>query len=327
MRRWFLPGGRFTWILLAILFGLDPAVWLGAEAQTVLVKRNVNLRRDPSTSQTPYRLLLPPEELVLRDTAKTNNYYHVYRAESDEDGWVWANNVQVIFGEIVEPLADTTAADAIDPAWPKPSPVVATFHSPVQNLSCGPVGDGGDTATNRLKNRIDIPPSYRAVSFDAVGDLEYPATTSTSRLTWPAESLAVILRFEGVPVQLSGYLVALKPQTGGSGESTNCHMTRSAEVDWHMALAEQAGQGEADAIVVEPTPRIRVNHPKWTVARIQPWLDSSDPVRISGWLLFDPSHRNHLGHFRKTLWEIHPITKIEVWRDEAWVDVDNLPRT
>lgn len=325
MRRSVLPGVRCAWIPLAILFGL--AVALGAEAQTVLVKRNVNLRRDPSTSQPPYRLLLPPEELVLRDTAKTNNYYHVYRAESDEDGWVWANNVEVILGEISDPtLADTTAVAAIDPDWPKPEPVVGTFHSPVDNQSCGPVGDGGDTATNRLKNRTDVPASHRAVKFDAIGDLAYPATTSTSRLNWPAESLAVILRFEGVPVRVSGYLVALKPQTGGSGESANCHMTRSAEVDWHMALVEEAGQGEGEAIVVEPTPRIRVNHPKWTVARIRPWLDSSDPIRISGWLLFDPSHRNHLGRYRKTLWEIHPITKIEVWRDDAWVDVDDLPR-
>lgn len=52
---------------------------------------------------------------------------------------------------------------------------------------------------------------------------------------------------------------------------------------------------------------------------------ANNPVRISGWLMFDPSHRNHLGRFRKTLWEIHPITRIEVWQNGAWVNVDNLP--
>jgi hypothetical protein len=41
--------------------------------------------------------------------------------------------------------------------------------------------------------------------------------------------------------------------------------------------------------------------------------------------MFDPFHRNHLGTFRKTLWEVHPITKIEVWQDDAWVDLDDLP--
>jgi len=308
-------------VLLAFMvpFGL-------LDAQTVIVKRNVNLRHDPSTSRPPIRLLLPPEDLVLRDTARTNNYYLVYRAESDEEGWVWANNVDVVDPGTLPPAAESAAPplDAIDPTWPKPTPVNGTFRSPVRNLSCGPVGDGGDTATNRLKNRTDIPASHRDVSFDAVADLRYPATRSTSRLNWPAESLAVVRQFEGVALRVVGYLVAIKPQ-GGSGESTNCHMTRASEVDWHMALVESAGDGEAESIVIEPTPRIRVHHPKWTVARLRPWLDSGDPVRISGWLLFDPSHRNHLDRYRKTLWEIHPITKIEVWWDDGWVDVDDLP--
>ncbi len=33
--------------------------------------------------------------------------------------------------------------------------------------------------------------------------------------------------------------------------------------------------------------------------------------------MFDPEHRNRLGKYRMTLWETHPITKIEVFRDEA----------
>jgi hypothetical protein len=54
------------------------------------------------------------------------------------------------------------------------------------------------------------------------------------------------------------------------------------------------------------------------------WMDSALPVRFSGWLLFDPEHKNHLGRFRQTLWEIHPITKIEVSTDGEWVDLDLL---
>jgi hypothetical protein len=215
-------------------------------------------------------------------------------------------------------------ATAIDPGWPHPAPAVGTFTSPVRNLSCGPVGDGGDTATNRRKNRTDVPQTYHATTFAAIADLSAPATRSTDRTLWPPESVAVIARSEGAAVQVVGYLVALKPQTG-SAETTNCHMTRSTEVDWHVAIAEHQGDGEDASMVVEPTPRIRVRHPKWTVGHLTPWLDSSDPVRISGWLMFDPGHRNHLGRYRKTLWEIHPVTRIDVWRGGAWVDVDSLP--
>ncbi|MGH7711067.1 MAG: SH3 domain-containing protein [Gemmatimonadaceae bacterium] len=57
----------------------------------MVVERNVNLRRDPSTNQTPIRLLVPTDELELLDSAKTNNYYNVFRAESGDTGWVWAN--------------------------------------------------------------------------------------------------------------------------------------------------------------------------------------------------------------------------------------------
>lgn len=310
-------------VLAALLLAVTQVA--GAQ-QVVVVERNVNLRRDPSSNHAPIMLLLPPEELELLDSAKTNNYYPVFRAESLDTGWVWASNVRV---------ADATAAPAnafftvvpanqINPAWQKPASVVATFQSPVRNLSCGPSGDGGDTATNRRKNRTDIPATYNAVTFTAIAGLRHPATRAPNRLNWPAESLAVIAQFEGVAVQVVGYLVAIKPQ-GGSGESTNCHMTRASEVDWHVAIVDSAGQGEDEAIVVEPTPRIRVNHPKWTVGRIDDWLDSSEPVRISGWLMFDPSHRNHIGRYRRTLWEIHPVTRIEVWQGGAWVNVDNLP--
>jgi len=42
-------------------------------------------------------------------------------------------------------------------------------------------------------------------------------------------------------------------------------------------------------------------------------------------LMFDPAHRNHLRRFRKTLWEIHPVTRVEVWHQGSWVDLDNIP--
>jgi hypothetical protein len=128
-----------------------------------------------------------------------------------------------------------------------------------------------------------------------------------------------------VALRVVGYLVALKPQTSGKGESTNCHWIHSQEVDWHIALVAQAGEGENTAIVVETTPRVRQAHPKWTPEALHPWVDADQPVRISGWLMFDPDHPNHLGKYRSTLWEIHPITKIEVFKEGVWVDLDAGP--
>jgi hypothetical protein len=58
---------------------------------------------------------------------------------------------------------------------------------------------------------------------------------------------------------------------------------------------------------------------------MRPWIDSTLPVRFSGWLLFDPEHKNHLLRYRPTLWEIHPITKIEVkLPNGVWIDLDEM---
>lgn len=79
-----------------------------------------------------------------------------------------------------------------------------------------------------------------------------------------------------------------------------------------------------DAIVVEVTPRIRAEHVHWDPGSIKALADEKKRVRISGWLLFDPYHPGHLGKFRVTLWEIHPIMQIEVEQDGVWVTLDDL---
>jgi len=290
-----------------------------------IVVRNVNLRLQPNSAQPPIRLLRPPDEVELREDSLTNGYYAV-RTEDDEDGWVWGKNVQIDTAETTGPglmpagSAGAGVADHIDESWEKPAPNHSTFSS--QGKTCGATGDGGDRETNLRKNRTDTPPPYHNVTFAAIAQLPYPHGPK-HRHDWSQSQLAEIERFEGVAVQVVGYLAALKPQTGGSGESTNCHWTGAAQVDWHLALVGTLGQGESESVVIETTPRIRRKHSAWTTGTIGPWVDQDTLVRISGWLMFDPEHRNHLNKYRATLWEIHPITKIEVWRDGSWVDLDD----
>jgi hypothetical protein len=176
---------------------------------------------------------------------------------------------------------------------------------------------GGDIGTNRRKNRKDVPASYSAVTFDALASLSYP-DASTNRNNWTAAQLAEIEPFEGVAVSIVGYIVAVKKQYGGSGEATNCHFNKPTFVDVHVALAKEPGDGEKESIVVEPTPRFYAQHPKWVWSQLNDLDDSPDPVRISGWTLLDPVHKGHLGTYRSTLWEIHPITKIEVFKNGQW---------
>jgi len=308
-----------------------------AAATDAIVKHRATLRKDPSTHHAPILTLTPPEDVELVEPAQTAGYYHVRSSEGDE-GWVRARSLEIVpaqsgstvppshpgsGGQPASPPAATTGmASSISPSWDKPDPNQTTFHGP--DGDCAPTGDGGDTFTNARKNRTDEPAQYHDVTWKAVQGLPYPVA-GRSLANWTAQQLAEIQPYEGVAVSVVGYLAAIKVEAGGSGESTNCHFSNAVEVDWHMPLVEHSGDPEATAIVVETTPRVRQMHTKWTPGALAPWVNSADPVRISGWTLLDPEHRAHLGKYRSTLWEIHPIVKIEVFHDGQWVNADDLP--
>src|SRR5689334_22714327 len=73
--------------------GFSPGVALAQTTPTITVRRNVNLRPDPSTTHTPIRLLPIGEVAELLDTVKVNQYWHV-QTDAGENGWVWSKNVE-----------------------------------------------------------------------------------------------------------------------------------------------------------------------------------------------------------------------------------------
>ena len=160
---------------------------------------------------------------------------------------------------------------------------------------------------NKNKNRTDEPNDFVTISWDDLSNL-------------PAESVDDI---QGAPVSVIGYLSnRVKVQTEKPGESTNCNLLEPNEVDWHMYLTKGPRQPIKTAIIVETTPRVRPNH-KWTTEMLTPYVNKNKQVRISGWLMYDFQHLNVVGKERGTVWEVHPITKIEVQDDQGnWVNIE-----
>jgi hypothetical protein len=313
-------------IQLLVLSALLAAYCLGTDA---ILTHNATLRSDPSSAHPPILTLKAKEDIELLSTTATHGYYHVRTSEGQE-GWIYGRSLQIASDNVAPSsgtassstsASTTTASGAVSSAvpgdWDKPDP----NHTQYEGVdgACGPNGDGGDSTTNLRKNRTDVPASYHQVSWKAFQALPYP-TAGRSLDQWTADQLAVIQPYEGIPVIVVGYLDAIKIE---GAESTNCHFTNSEEVDWHMPLVEHSLDQEATSIVVETTPRVRQTHPKWTQGSLAAWVKSDQPVRISGWSLLDPEHRAHLGKYRSTLWEIHPITKIEVFENGQWVDLDD----
>ena len=306
-----------------------------ALASDAILLRRATLREDPSSKHRPLLTLVPPDDLEVLESAMTNGYYHV-RASDGTEGWIYGRSIKIVPSPPAQPLAEapvTASSSGAPPTvggvsstiasnWDKPDPNQTQFQG--EGGVCGPSGDGGDTYTNTRKNRTDASAAYHEVTWKSLQSLPYPVA-ARSLADWTAAQLGQIKPYEGIAVSVVGYIDAIKVEDKGSGESTNCHFTAADEVDWHIPLVEHAGDAEATSIVVETTPRIRQSHPKWTTANLAAWVKADAPVRISGWALLDPEHRAHLGKYRATLWEIHPITKIEVFQDGQWINLDNMP--
>jgi hypothetical protein len=180
---------------------------------------------------------------------------------------------------------------------------------------------------NTLKNREEPPASYKDMSFhafldwtDAVGAQGDPDNDISDA------TLAKVQPLIDQAVRVRGYLVGAKK---GSRESANCG--GSAGYDFHIWLSDEPGEDQdkisndelrgykATAIVVEPTPRWQAHNASWKLLKnYKQLIRDKTKVRISGWVFFDPEHPDEVEQTRATLWEIHPVTKIEVWKGGHW---------
>jgi hypothetical protein len=116
-------------------------------------------------------------------------------------------------------------------------------------------------------------------------------------------------------------------------ESCNCH--DADRVDYHMWLVKSPGQKRSKSMVVELSPRMLDEHPDWPDLATFAWHQGYH-IRISGWRTFDQEHpeqlkdrTNHNGTVthstRATLWEIHPIHKMEVeTEDGEWIPIEEM---
>jgi hypothetical protein len=194
---------------------------------------------------------------------------------------------------------------------PRPAPVTQTFDG------CPPEGDGGDREMNRLKNRIDTTTWQRAAVASVLA-LTWPKAIEQKRRTsWSAIDRAEIARYEGLPLQLEGYLAGVKSE---GPETPNCHSVDNP--DYHLWLVDSPEKTRLDSVVVEITPRVRARHPGWTMDRLRALMNSHARVRISGWLLMDAEHPEQIGKTRGTIWEIHPIIELDVATSGGWAPLD-----
>jgi hypothetical protein len=325
-------------------------------AQKAVATGGVNVRTGQSMSSRILDHLETGDTVTLLNRNPRAGYYHIEENDGTK-GWVYVRYLQTVStapvdstvsmpidsGSHVTPAGGPagSAATKVNTAWARPAPNTSTFHRAGFG-DCGRGGDGGDTATNVRKNRTDEPSQYHLVTIDAMLSLPYPKNHKPQRATWPPSDLQVIAQVEGAAVSFTGFIASQRgiivedAQNSSSGESTNCHATDDPGVDWHMTIVKGKNDPKSAGIVVETTPRVRANGHPWTPAMLAAAIANRDSVRISGWLMYDPEHFAQTTNYdpaqppspnalmvRATLWEVHPITKIEVFdpATHAWKSI------
>jgi hypothetical protein len=230
----------------------------------------------------------------------------------------------LLFVAIVSSIV-TSAAQF--PNVPKPTP---QFNP---NWPCPPQGNGGDPQLSKLKNRIDDG-DFQAVEFDLIKSLPFPiAVAKKQRSTWTASQKKALGKFEGTPISIEGFLAIVNnslpnqpPKLQGGREegkeACNCGFPDSTFHDFHVWILAVPDTSRKDAIVVEITPPVRSKHPNWNLNKLTQIANAKQKVRISGWLVLDQEHPEQIGKTRASLWEIHPIIKIEVESNGAFTTLN-----
>jgi hypothetical protein len=197
----------------------------------------------------------------------------------------------------------------------KPQPAEITFDG------CPPEGSGGDKQLNLLKNRVDKA-DYVPVSFDSLTTLTWPKNIEQHEMKdWSPSNLAFINQYQGIPVMVEGYILSVRE---GLPDPANCNQTKGSGLDWQISFTKNPKDDRSQAVIVEVTPRVRLEH-KWTIDLIHAvFMGDHLPVRINGWLYFDPEHPDDVGQIRATLWEIQPVMQIEVFQYGKWLPLDKF---
>ena len=342
---------RLTFALLCVLaFGATDHV----QAQTVVTIRRVNFRRTPSMTGAKIRILAPDETLTVRPKVAKRVGWTAARDRDSVPGWIGSTSLREIApGPTI--VDSAVAANRIDVAWAKPPIVTSTIKVKNNSESCSPIGDSADDGTDLHKNRADVATNPLFITIDAIWSL--PDTTlwkHKNRKNWSHDDSLVVMPYEGIPVIVEGYFEIVKPQSNSApapgkqvGEAPNCHSWDELDTDWHIALVADPSEHEERAVVVEPTPRSKRSNPGWTPAAAKALAvrhapsdtrheSSASKVRVTGFLMLDPVHPDHIRgsctgaactaktFYRATLWEVHPVTKIEVWKVDKWVDLNTL---
>ena len=160
----------------------------------------------------------------------------------------------------------------------------------------GSAPDQHKKESNRLKNRnTELKPGAKIISIEEVlKDGDDHGRFSDSDY-----------------VSIEGYVAQIK---SGGAESCNCNSTDEKSHDVHLYIGKTGNDEKKDCFIAEATPAFKAKH------SIHYDELKGKKVRITGYMLYDTEHKGSAVNscrkcanvWRKTVWEIHPVVKLEI---------------
>jgi hypothetical protein len=324
---------RFMWLVLLL-----SSFVLGEPSVRIRVE-HANARVQPDSSATIKAVLNEGETYeVVSDVP----YWYEIRLAGGDRAFV-AKSLTTLLTEGNEGEEDTVdeIAQPLNELFPIPTvgnqitiqnctPSSVNFDASV----CPAEGSGGKYRRAYVKkNRVQRPCTFEVLDVAKVLDLK-PLPADVRSLGSTDVRLAYLNNLESRAVRLEGFLAMVKKS---SKEGVNCGST--TRVDLHVETVDNDTEDPKTIrprlVVNEVSPWFREAIAAWTHTNL--WQFASyrggysgtkqrDPakVRIYGWLFYDDAHVSDgaVGAWRGTAWEVHPITRIEVFENGAWTVVE-----
>jgi hypothetical protein len=148
------------------------------------------------------------------------------------------------------------------------------------------------------KARVAIPKRYTPMTFAefyALPDLpeEYGQADWTTVRAYTERAVSV-----------EGYIAGVRPSSAGD---INAYLRE------HQQPRCVPDENRGAQIVTEVTRAFQSPKTGWSYRAFLDLCDRQTRVRFSGWLLHDFEHVQDVGDVQGSAWEIHPVTRIEVW--------------
>jgi len=218
-----------------------------------------------------------------------------------------------------------------------------------------PVADNdvGHALQNELKNNFCVTGSPAKITFASFAKLQQkldqkiPAAKTWNRNHLPPERSGFGALYtttngdtigEGSVVRFAAWLMKLR---AGGQESVNCQASKKDGTDLHLVLIANSDREvtpECSSVTAEMSPHFRPDG--WDAHALL--LANDHPLRITGPLMYDASHRPCSGNppkasasapARVSSWEIHPVYGIDVCTkkslksckpsdDSVWIPLD-----